>query len=450
MMVAALARFVASAAPSAPAVRVATPAIADCFGAMLAGADSEVAVNLRQVVAGFGAGDAAVYGTALRLSPPYAALVNAVAGHAWDLDDWEEPGNTHPSVVILPALLAAAAIAREENQPCSGEQLMAAYCVGAEVIMRLGEAVSLSHYERGFHSTATLGVMGAAAASARLLRLPADAVSHALGFAVSNASGYTMQFGSNAKALQAGWPARAGLEAACLARQGLTARPETLVSARGFAGLMGEHDPARLEAMAAKLGQPWALEEYGLVLKPWASCGYTHRIMTAAMKLRPKLLKPLEAIAAIDLSVIDFHYEILPFTVPKSRLEALFSLPACTAQMLVNGSLTLADSENGFWHDPQVARLIDRTRVTARKAKRPALNYDPEQPDIMEVTLTDGSRLDEAVAYPLGAAQNPMSTAQLAAKYSAATGRPARQFDRLLDWPTCREVTDFFEEAQHG
>ena len=68
--------------------------------------------------------------------------------------------------------------------------------------------------------------------------------------------------------------------------------------------------------------------------KPWPSCGYTHRIMTAALDLRDKVRDRLDAITAIRVETIDFHYAILPFHQPGSRLEALFSLPACTAQML--------------------------------------------------------------------------------------------------------------------
>ena len=130
--------------------------------------------------------------TALRhidigLTAPAAALANGVAAHAWDLDDWEEPGNTHPTAVILPALLAAAEhdAGRPGNWCARQTQMLTAYAIGTEVIMRLGEAISMSHYARGFHSTATLGAIGAAAAVARLLGLDPEKAGHALGLSVS-------------------------------------------------------------------------------------------------------------------------------------------------------------------------------------------------------------------------------------------------------------------------
>ena len=120
--------------------------------------------------------------------------------------------------------------------------MLTAYAIGTELIMRLGEAISMSHYARGFHSTATLGTIGAAAAVARLLGLDPEKAGHALGLSVSGASGYTVQFGTHAKSMQAGLAARGGLEAALHARNGVTSNPETLLSDRGFAGLMGVHD----------------------------------------------------------------------------------------------------------------------------------------------------------------------------------------------------------------
>lgn len=343
VLVDAMARFAATAVPPPSVHRVAIQAVADCFGCILAGADSEVARRAAAAFDHLGTGSAPLFCTKHTLPAPSAALVNAVAGHAWDLDDWEEPGNTHPTVVLLPALLAAAHL-----KPVSGQDLLAAYAVGCEIIMRLGETVTLDHYARGFHSTATLGTIGAAAAVGRQLGLDAAQIAQALSIATSRAVGYTVQFGSNAKPLQAGFAAQAGVEAAVLAAQGATGQPQVLDHPRGFAGLLGDHDADRLAQTPQRLGSPWALDEYGLVLKPWPSCGYTHRVMTAALSVRDRVLPRLDQITAIRARMPDFHYEILPFDRPRTRNEALFSAPACIAQALITGGLTLADSAAGF------------------------------------------------------------------------------------------------------
>lgn len=438
--IASLARFAATAKPDPGLRDVIAPAVADCFGCILAGADSEVAERTAMSLAAHGAGRAFLYGRNQTISPLFAAQINAVAGHAWDLDDWEEPGNSHPTVVLLPALLAAGHITT-----ASGAEMLTAYAVGTEIIMRLGEALSLDHFARGFHPTATLGTIGAAGAVARLLRLSETQTAHALALSVSQATGYTLQFGSNAKPLQAGWAARGGLEAALLAAQGVTGQAHVLDSERGFAGLKGRFDEARFATALNKLGAPWALMEYGLVLKPWPSCGYVHRLMTGALDLRPNLIGRLSEITAIHARMPDFHAEILPFHHPTSRAEALFSAPACIAQTLVSGNLTLGDSAAGFWKLPETSRLISIASVTAEPALRPDINYDPEQPDVLTVELASGDRLEARCAYPLGASQNPMTTEQLAAKYSALTPEQTSTFQDVLNWPESPDIAAFFQ-----
>ena len=447
MMVNEIARFIATANVPEDIQALGRPLIADCFGCILAGATGEAATLVSTVQASLSPGKAPLYGTDIRLTAPAAALANGVAAHLWDLDDWEEPGNTHPTAVILPALLAAAAAEHDEGRPVSGSQILAAYAIGTEMIMRLGEAISLSHYARGFHSTATLGTIGAAAAVARLLGLDTEKAGHALGLSVSGASGYTVQFGTHAKSMQVGLAARAGLEAALHASNGVTSNPETLLSDRGFAGLMGVHDGSLQARTLAKLGRPWGLQSWGVVVKPWPSCGYTHRIMTAALDLRDRVRDRLDAITAIRAVTIDFHYAILPFHQPGSRLEALFSLPACTAQMLCNGGLTLADSANGFWQDDRIRGLVALTRVTAEPARNPDLNYDPDQPDRLSIDLADGGVVETTIAYPLGAPQRPMTTDQLAAKFHAVTGRDAGLFRHLLGFGDSTDIFTFFGEA---
>ena len=170
----ALAEFAVTAQPDPSLAGIVTRAVADCFGCILAGTDSDVARRARAAFSLVGSGSSPVFGTSETLPASLAALVNAVAGHAWELDDWEEPGNTHPTVILLPALLAAAHL-----RPASGARLLAAYSVGTEIIMRLGVAVSLEHYTRGFHTTATLGTIGVAGAVARLLSLTPLQTTHA-------------------------------------------------------------------------------------------------------------------------------------------------------------------------------------------------------------------------------------------------------------------------------
>ena len=209
------AEFAVSAKLMPKMVDAARWAIVDGFAVILAGANSEVAVRVADGLVVDGQGVVPVYGSSQQTSPGLAALINAVAGHAYDLDDWEAAANTHPTVVLLPALLAVS-----YNKQVSGQQLLIAYAVGFELITRLGEAITLDHYNRGFHSTATIGSIGCTAAVAKLLELDVQTTANALSIAATQASGFTLQFGTNVKPLQAGFAARTGVEASLACQSG--------------------------------------------------------------------------------------------------------------------------------------------------------------------------------------------------------------------------------------
>jgi len=197
---------------------------------------------------------------------------------------------------------------------------------------------------------------------------------------------------------------------------------------------MGGLDPDRLGRVLEKLGQGHALSEHGLVLKPWPSCGYTHRIMTCALALRERVT--VEDIQRIDLNLPDFHAAVLPFSQPTQRAEALFSLPFVSAMGLAEGGLTLADLEASTWEKPQIADLISKTHVHPFAPKRPDLNYAEDDPDRMIVTLADGTQHDQHCAFPFGSPQAPMAEGALWAKFTANTGpAPKAWAEALRHWP---------------
>ncbi len=438
-----LASFVANAPlqPDDKKQQILRDAVFDLMGCIVVGAGTPVAKSAQSAAVALGAtGAHPVFGTSLKVARSQAAFLNATAGHALDFDDWELPGNTHPTVVIVPALLAAA------DGNLSGKELTEAYLAGFEVITRLGEALNFEHYDAGWHSTATLGTLGAAAAVSRLLALDIDQTTNALSLALSRATGYTCQFGSNAKPLQAGFAAQAGVECAFLARSGATAQSHAMDHPKGMAALTGGLSTPRLQSALDRLGHPLALAEYGLVLKPWPSCGYTHRIMTCALEMVP-MIGSLNDIEKIDLHLPDFHYAILPFNHPTSRSEALFSLPFVCAMGLARRGLTLADVDRPTWADDDIKHLIDRTHIHPFSPKRPDLNYDPDEPDKMVVTIKDGHKTSAKCTWPLGAPRNPMPAEHLRAKFVANTGLSDDvSLDRLLGWPDAKNVRTLFEQ----
>src|SRR5260370_8077118 len=128
----------------------------------------------------------------------------------------------HPSVAILPGLLALA-----ELRPSSGREVIPAFAAGYETACRIGAALQPGHYNLGFHSTGTVGAFGAAAACARLLGLDSEATAMAFGIAGTQAAGLKSQFGTMCKPLHAGKAAQNGLLAARLAARGFSTPAHT-------------------------------------------------------------------------------------------------------------------------------------------------------------------------------------------------------------------------------
>src|SRR5205085_10366837 len=148
---------------------------------------------------------ATIIGRGEKTSLLNAALANGYLGHLEDYDDTHIPvdyrDNIHPSSPIFPAPLATA-----ENLRAGGRELLAAGVIGIEVALRVGMCISADLHEsaRAFHITATCGILGAAAASGRLLGLNPEQMSYALGIAATQASGLTDVFGSMSKPFHAG------------------------------------------------------------------------------------------------------------------------------------------------------------------------------------------------------------------------------------------------------
>src|SRR5919109_958011 len=210
-------------------------AIADTFAVMLAGAGSEVAPPLLRYVEQMGeSGMSPILGSGRTTSPEMAALVNGTFGHALDFDDVLSMMPAHPSAVILPALIADL-----RAGTLSGRALLEAYVMGVEVGGKIGLAITVGHYHRGFHGTGTLAIFSALGALAKRYHLDVPTTRTAFGIAASMASGLQRNFGTMTKPLHAGWASRSALAAINLARSGFTAAPDVLEAPAGFFAAFG-------------------------------------------------------------------------------------------------------------------------------------------------------------------------------------------------------------------
>lgn len=413
---------------SEPCLALARTAFVDTVGCAIAGSVEPPARAVRDATAGWGAGECAVLGTPLRAPAPLAALANGTAAHAQDYDDVNNPAMSHPSAVLVPALLA---LAREID--AGAARCLDAYLVGYEVQTRLGEAFNLAHYFRGWHTTLSLGAPSAAAACARLLGLDARHTSAAIAIGTSMGGGSKRHMGTGTKPLHAGLAAQAGIVAARLAACDLTAAPEIFDGPWGMLELTAGDDAPGFDGVLDRLGDPPAVLEHGIWFKLYPCCASTHRPIDAALGLRDREGLRADAVGEIEGMVSANAAANLRYSVPSTPSEARFSLPYCIATALIDGEVTPASFTEQAIGRPELAALLPRIRMTVD----PELHGNaPVGESIERATVTvrrrDGEVLRERVHAPRGHPENPLDDALIAGKFRACA------HDVIGDEPTRR------------
>ena len=350
--------------------------VLDYFGCAIAGAnDPLVHILIAEMAEMGGAATASLIGHHARMPALSAALVNGAASHALDYDDVNLAMPGHPSVAILPGLIALA-----EQRGGTGRDLIAAFVAGYETACRIGMALRPGHYGRGFHATGTVGTFGGAASCAHLLGLDAEATARALGIAGTQAAGLKSQFGTMCKPFHAGKASQNGLLAARLAARGFSSRPDLVECDQGFAKT---HSPD-LHPEAALAAPPSGFYLFANLFKYHAACYMTHGPIECARQVRDHQVA-VGDIAAIALSVHEGSARICNIPAPTDGLEAKFSLRQ-TVAMALSGvdTASLGAYSVATATDPALVRLRERVE----------LDFRPDLPEAgaeLAVTLRDGN-----------------------------------------------------------
>lgn len=337
----------------ADVVAVAHQCILDWFACALAGSREPQSRMLRDELAD-GAGECSLVGTARRAELGRAALINGAAGHALDFDDSSAVMQGHPSAPVLPAVLAAAEQGRR-----SGAEALVAYVVGVEVQSRMGMAIGDEHYAKGWHTTSTVGVLGAAAAVGRLLGLDAGSFATAMGIAASSASGLKANFGTMTKPLHAGQAAERGLLAARLAARGYTASHDAVDGGQGLAQAAGN---GRLNlARIAEWSDGWTTTQ--ALFKHHAACHCTHADIEATKSLLNNGVNADE-VERITVTVNPSILDICGIPEPVTGLEAKFGLRGTQALLLAGADTAAAATfDDGPINRPEVRALLPRVVI---------------------------------------------------------------------------------------
>lgn len=402
----------------------------DTIGSMFTGIREPVTLALRQVLeAEGGRAEARVCLSSTRMPASHAAFLTATAGHAIDLDDYAF--NNHPSVVLVPIILALA-----DAQGGDGARMAAAYAAGYEAWAGVMLRETDSLHGKGWHPTAILGPLGATVAAAVMLGLDAVRCQHAIALAASCSGGVMANFGTMGKPLHAGRAAQAGVLNARLAAAGMEASAEALESPRGLMAALSPRGNVDRSTGFERLGQDWAMDRFRLNIKKYPTVGVTQRTIDAVAKLRASRPLDLDAIRAIEAVISVKQSALMPYRRPTTALEAKFSLEFAVAASLLRGTVGVAELTDEFVRRGDVQRLV---ALVSRAETNEADPTHPESApaDFVTITFADGSTVQsEKVWRATGHADNPLDGEGVWRKFrdcAQAIELPEAEARRLFD-----------------
>lgn len=346
-----------------------------------------------------------------------AAMINGALIHALEYDDTHIGSVVHGSAVAAPLALAV-------SQFCaaSGRDLIRAYIITWEVAIRIGLAGPGAFQEKGFQVTSVGGAIGAAAAAAQILGLDRQQTICAIGIAGGQASG-TLAFladGAMSKALNPGWAARTGIEAARLALAGMTGPATVLESRFGVMSNFG-HGASQLDDNLSNLGNDWFLREAAFKLYP--CCHYIHPFLETVEQIMA------QGVTAAD--IVDLTAFVPPPAAPlvcepwerrqepASGYDGKWGLAYCMALMFLHGRVDVASFET-----PPLADVISLAR---KMTWQPMQNHGFPKRFAAQIDVrTAQGTVSAGVPQVRGAPDRPVDRSDIVAKF---TGNASRRLD---------------------
>src|SRR5262245_1468591 len=391
---------------------------------------------VRAALAGWeGTGDCTAIGHARALDSAGAAFVNGTAAHGEDYDDTFEGGPVHAGAVIVPAILALC-----EREKLPGKNALLGIAVGVEVTCRASLVTPKMIHKAGFHPTAVLGAMGAAAGAAAALGLSKPHFVNALGIAGSMAGGIIeyLAEGTWTKRLHPGWAAQSGIRAADLARRGFVGPRTVFEGEHGLYHGFARSAQGDWDKLIEGFGRRWIMSGVAFKLYP---CGtMTHPYIDCARRLGRKIdFGEIEEVLceAAEGTVHRLWEPLASKQRPPNGYAAKFSQPYCIAAGFVLGNAGLDAFTDERVADPRLRALAGKVRYKID----PHNPYPNEYTGHVRVRLKNGTWLEERQPHIRGGRHEPLSRTDVEDKFRgncAYGGWSADQAERFLAW--AREV----------
>ena len=409
--------------------------LTDTVGAILSGSAEPENAALAASMASPGGAASILNAHFPRAASADAALVNGTSGTAMEQDEGHPPVG-HPAIYTIPALLALG-----EELRVDGRRLIEALVMAYEAYVRLGRSI---RFAPGLHTHGSIATVAAAIAAARLRGFDARALREAVSIAacISAATPFsTANEGATVRNVYAGLAARTGLLAVQLAADGFSGPAEGLRLVYG--SLLGAGVDGSL--VVHRLGEDFEIATN--YFKLHAACRYTHAPLDALERaLGGEAVAP-DDVAAVSV-VGNANAAMCDRADPQNMLAAKFSVPFAIATAIVHGHTKPDAFRQAAVDDPAVLALAQRVSV-AEDPAYPA-RFPAEQAADVAVRLARGRVLTGSVTNPRGAERDPVSYAEVEAKFAMLTadvfGERAADAQRLLlsvdALPDLRQLTD--------
>ena len=368
---------------------------------------------VRAIVAAAEPGVCTAFGHRERFDMYGAALINGTAAHGEDFDDTFEGGPVHSSAVVIPAVYAAC-----ERFNLSGSRALLGTAVGVELLCRLSLVAPKAIHKAGFHPTAVIGTLAAAAGVGAALGLSRDQLASAFGVAGSMSSGIIeyLKDGSWTKRMHAGWAAQSGIRAALLAKNGFSGPLTVLEGEHGFFHGFAPSRTPDFDVLLRGLGEQWLMTT--IAFKPYACGTMTQPYVDCAIELAQRGVRAddIESIVCeVGEGTVHRLWEPLAGKqAPPSGYGGKFSTPYCVAVGFLEGAAGLSAFADDKVRDPQILALARKVSYVID----PANPYPDRFTGHIRATLKDGTVHEIRRDNMRGGAFDPLSREELKAKFT--------------------------------
>ncbi|MBS0532128.1 MAG: MmgE/PrpD family protein [Proteobacteria bacterium] len=355
-----------------------------------------------------GAPQSTIIGHGVKVPTPNAAMVNAMMGHGIELDDAHGSGLIKAGSVLVPAAFAIA-----ELSGASGKDVIAAVIGGYDIAIRVAKAINPGHRQRGYHTTGTVSCIGAAAMGAKLMGCDAEKIAWAIGLACMQSAGIQSYLDDPcmAKPFSPGKSAYNGVIAAIMASRGFSGPKKALESREGF--LNAFTDSVRLDDLQDNLGKHFAIMEVGF--KPHAACRYAHGPIDLAQDAFA-----LDGVRLDNVDRVTVHMSEL--AIRQASKPKVTNLNAAMGSTQFSIALALASGKNGlkeYWDGYKQTGVHDGMQKVALQ-KEADYGLGGRQARI-DIALKNGKVVTRSSLEPKGEPTNPLTSAELEAKFMAMT-----------------------------